>query len=451
MNELLLIFSFLTDSENSGKWYLSADGTDSNFCGSKSEDPCATFPTLWRHPTEEEQSFGIQIVSNMDFNITDLTLQPPMNNDKKIEYTYNPTDTNHKQVFVLYVIRIVNANVESPICVTITNTTFEDLRLYFNVSQVSLVVENSTFSRARLVVRSGLRSKPVTIDNTIFSDFESIATSYLSSYEYFGVTCGISVHDNATVNIRNTRFLGNTHGYFTQYLISCYRSNINVMHVTMGNNKVNLMEASGCNLKFTEIIVSNNTTPLKMWTLSSDTSAFVSDSVFNSNSRFLDVIKSNLTVTSTIFRQNVITANSDFVGLIRIKMNASVLLTNCSFSNNSVSKRGYQGGLISLWSHGSLHAENTEFLGNRGGKQSGVIGTGLNGGLVHLVNCVFEENDSVDGAAIVVTSQLSTVGCSFKGNQASGRGGAIVVAGGGQYTDTGSEFHSNKAGTKGKV
>ena len=343
---------------------------------------------------------------------------------------------------------------ESPICVTITNTTLKDLQLYFNVSQVSLLVENSTFSKTRLVIRSGLRSKPVTIDNAIFSDLKNLSDFITKRrrdpFGSYGATCGIDVHDNATVNIRNTRFHSNTYGFITENLISCYRSNVNVMNVTMGNNHVNLIEASGCNLRLTETIIINNASPLKLLEFSSHSSAFVSDSVFDSNSMFLKVSKSNLTVTGTIFTQNIVDARStDLSALVLIQTKSSVLLTNCSFSSNNVSKSGF-AELVSVRFNSILYVVNTQFLSNRGGKYRGVIGTWSKGDSVHFINCVFEENHSVE-SAIVIISQLSTTGCSFKGNRASGSGGAITVAGGGQYTDTGSEFRSNKAGTKGKV
>jgi hypothetical protein len=118
-----------------------------------------------------------------------------------------------------------------------------------------------------------------------------------------------------------------------------------------------------------------------------------------------------------------------------------VLLDSCFFAGNEAGEGGALGGV-------GLRARSSSFVGNRAG--TGGAWWNLDGQPVEL--CVFQDNEAALGGALALSGFALVRDCLFRGNRASGAGGAVwnapwAASEGSRYE--GCLFHGNRAGEDG--
>lgn len=106
----------------------------------------------------------------------------------------------------------------------------------------------------------------------------------------------------------------------------------------------------------------------------------------------------------------------------------NLTINNCQFNNCL----GASGG--ALWSYDNMILENSTFIGNNGGANSGGGAVGCDGGTQTITNCTFYDNTSstFGGAVVVFTNPITITNCTFAGNNAN-PGGGVSDGGGGVH------------------
>ena len=123
---------------------------------------------------------------------------------------------------------------------------------------------------------------------------------------------------------------------------------------------------------------------------------------------------------------------------IYVKGTAELTVKNCYISNNTHTKNnntaaGY-GGAVQVRSESSkvvkAHFENVVFAGNVCGQDGGALNVRGSKATVTVKNCLFKENEAVNGGAVYVTGNtVEMIDCQFKNNTAS-MGPAVYVTSG---------------------
>lgn len=167
-----------------------------------------------------------------------------------------------------------------------------------------------------------------------------------------------------------------------------------------------------------------------------DTSLTIEDSVFERNNISVSVLRSQLSVGNSQFRNSQFTSGAPV-----LVVGSNARLHNNVFSDNQGSAGS---GAISAVDSKVFIADNT-FTGN----SSASIGSGavnLNGGIYTLTNNVFSGNTSArTGGAISSNATMYARNNSFDGNVSVRYGGAIEVDGPNRVFITDSFFDSNNA------
>ena len=126
--------------------------------------------------------------------------------------------------------------------------------------------------------------------------------------------------------------------------------------------------------------------------------------------------------------------------------NGTLTVTNCTFSDNSVSI-DFGGG---IYNKGPLNVTNSTFSGNSAPIRGGAID---NENSLTVTNCTFSGNSATgsfgEGGAIYNDGTLTVNNSTFSGNSATHPGGAIYSNG--TVTVTNSTFSGNSAATGGGI
>ena len=111
-------------------------------------------------------------------------------------------------------------------------------------------------------------------------------------------------------------------------------------------------------------------------------------------------------------------------GAIYVAIQSQILVTNCTFEENSAQ---LVAGAIVTVSNTTLHVQETTFVGNKAQQNTGAIAAGLNAKL-HIEETTFVSNKAHEAGAINIEQQgyLRMKHCVFHDN-IGGRGGAIAA------------------------
>ena len=124
-----------------------------------------------------------------------------------------------------------------------------------------------------------------------------------------------------------------------------------------------------------------------------------------------------------VYLKNLIMKNGNFVfaGAIFISSNASYIIDNCTFVNNSADF----GAAINSLSRNSLFIRNSIFDSNSVSKSAGAV---YSYGNIFLENSLFLSNKAMkSGGAIYTHKEANIDKCTFRDNSASNEGGAVFA------------------------
>ena len=309
-------------------WYISRHGADSNSCGKDSEDPCLSFPGLWKHPASDwyiKSKWYItqNVVTDTDLNIENLSIYCPQ----------------RRFIFQNLVFHVIN--------ITITNTTIEDTKMKFNGSNISLVVDNSLIRSSKMDFTS---TKNITITNSRIDETELQLTGSNISLRIEDSLIHLSEigfhelsHANAQFSNCSFQFpiSSDTGHETTDNFIHCFRSNVTVELSVVREHVGSIMKAEECDVKISHCVFGNN------------------------SGSILKAEKSKFRIENSQFLNNT----NDVAEIITISEQSNVVVVNSTFSGN----RGVGGGALRVQDQSVLKTAQCWFVENIGKKRGGAV------------------------------------------------------------------------------
>ena len=253
----------------------------------------------------------------------------------------------------------------------------------------------------------------------------SISQNIASSPGYSSITLQDRIH----VDVHNTVFKNNS-ALVGGAMIAQDECQVTLKNCNFSSNKAIIGKTSH--------ILKNSKVHTAARTLDQNTIrlyAPISPTLFNQASlgdKKRKVIAPHLLVKSSFLKKisvqkedGLLKPNPGQGGVIYVATRSQLLVTNCTFEDNSAQ---FVAGAISADSNVTLHVQETTFVGNKA-QDAGAICAYLNATL-HIEETTFVGNKATEGGAINIQqqSQLRMTNCVFDDNISRQLGGAITAS-----------------------
>ena len=234
--------------------------------------------------------------------------------------------------------------------ITITNTTIEDIELFFDGDNISILIENSIIQYPQIS-----SSQPVIFHNCIFSgdtDTSSELTPHKMIYLFVSYTTAEFYNCNVTgINInRNDKFM------------ICFYGNVTMLNVAARQNEGIFLQTEECNVQITDSYFRNNKGP-KLLYVRENQLTFKNSHLSNNTNEYGEIFlyESNAHMVNSSFTRNQ-GVNSGSVTAV----SSHLTTEGCQFLKNTAKAKGGAIHVISSTynDHSSLFLNN--FAGEGG-------------------------------------------------------------------------------------